>query len=237
VSAAAGALAIVVAYALGSISWSYLIVRALHGVDIRTVGSRNPGATNVLRVAGVGPAVVALALDAGKGAAAVAFARWLDAATPVVAGVGVAAVLGHLYPVFFGFRGGKGVATAAGTLAMLAPLAVLVCVLVFLLLVGWTRYVSLGSIATAIACPLLVLGFGLSGRLEDPRWPWLFGGALAIGCLVVVKHRENLRRLAAGTEKKLGYREPPREGDLAPAGGDDARGAGATRARAGTPEP
>jgi acyl phosphate:glycerol-3-phosphate acyltransferase len=207
VSAGVAAMAVLVAYLLGSISWSYLIVRVLRGVDIRTVGSRNPGATNVLRVAGPAPAVAALLLDAGKGAAAVVFARWLEASTPVVAAVGVAAVLGHLYPVFFGFRGGKGVATAAGTLAVLAPWAVLCCLALFVVLVAWTRYVSVGSVATAVACPLFVLVFGLVGWHADPRWPWLFAGVLVIGLLIVFKHRENLGRLAAGTEKKLGYRE------------------------------
>ncbi|HUP21649.1 MAG TPA: glycerol-3-phosphate 1-O-acyltransferase PlsY [Thermoanaerobaculia bacterium] len=206
-SAGVVALAVLVAYLLGSISWSYLIVRVLRGVDIRTVGSRNPGATNVLRVAGPVPAAAALLLDAGKGAAAVVFARWLEASTPVVAAVGVAAVLGHLYPVFFGFRGGKGVATAAGTLAMLAPWAVLCCLALFVVLVAWTRYVSVGSVATAVACPLFVLVFGLVGWNADPRWPWLFAGVLVIGLLIVFKHRENLGRLAAGTEKKLGHRE------------------------------
>jgi glycerol-3-phosphate acyltransferase PlsY len=207
VSLDSGALAVAVAYLLGSISWSYLIVRVLRGVDIRTVGSRNPGATNVLRVAGLAPAVAALLLDAGKGAAAVIFARWLEASTPVVAAVGVAAVLGHLYPVFFGFSGGKGVATAAGTLAMLAPLAVLGCLVLFVVLVAWTRFVSVGSVATAVACPLLVLAMGLAGWNRDPSWPWLFAGVAAIGGLIVFKHRENLQRLVAGTEKKLGYRE------------------------------
>ena len=223
-------LAIGVAYLLGSISWSYLIVRALLGVDIRTVGSRNPGATNVLRVAGPVPAAAALLLDAGKGAAAVFFARWLDATTPVVAAVGVAAVLGHLYPVFFGFRGGKGVATAAGTLAVLAPLAVSCCLLLFVLLVAWTRYVSVGSVATAIACPLLVLAFGLAGWNDDARWPWLLAGVAVIGALVVFKHRENLSRLAAGTEKKLGYREDTANLE-APAGADG------NQARQGAAEP
>jgi glycerol-3-phosphate acyltransferase PlsY len=224
----AGAAAVIVAYLLGSISWSYLIVRVLRGVDIRTVGSRNPGATNVLRVAGPVPAAAALLLDAGKGAAAVVFARWLEATTPVVAAVGVAAVLGHLYPVFFGFRGGKGVATAAGTLAVLAPLAVLACLVLFVVLVAWTRYVSVGSVATAVACPLLVLGFGLAGRIEDPRWPWLFSGVAVIGALIVFKHRENLSRLAARTEKKIGYREDAQTLDAAPRpeAEETARGAG-----------
>lgn len=229
-SPALAAVVVAVAYLLGSISFSFLIVKALLGVDIRTVGSRNPGATNVLRVAGKGPAFVALLLDAGKGAAAVAFARWLEAPTPVVAAVGVAAVLGHLYPVFFGFRGGKGVATAAGTLAVLAPVAMLVCLALFLVLVGWKRYVSVGSVATAVACPLLVLGFGLAGRYGDPRWPWLFAGVVVIGALIVWKHRENLQRLLAGTEKKLGYREDETTLEAARSGADGAGGsAGASR--------
>jgi len=197
-------LAIVVAYLLGAVSFSYLIVRMLLGIDIRTVGSGNAGATNVLRAAGGLPAAVALILDVGKGLAAVLVARALGVATPVVAGVGVAVVVGHMYPVFLGFRGGKGVATAGGTLASLAPLATATSALLFVAIVAWKRYVSLGSVAVAIVCPLLVLAMGLAGRASDPQWPWLFAGAAVIGALIVWKHRPNLARLMAGTESRLG---------------------------------
>jgi glycerol-3-phosphate acyltransferase PlsY len=200
-----GAAAVVVAYLLGSISFSTLIVRVLRGVDIRTVGSGNAGATNVLRVAGKGPAALAFLLDAGKGAAAVLVARAFGVPAPVVAMVGVAVVIGHLYPVFFGLRGGKGVATAAGTLALLVPIAVLSSLVLFILVVALWRYVSLGSVVVAVACPVIVVALGLLGRLS-PDWPWLAASAAMIGALIVLKHRGNLARLIAGTESMIGGR-------------------------------
>lgn len=208
---ASGWLAVPGAYLLGSISFSTLIVRVLKGIDIRTVGSGNAGATNVLRVAGKGPAALAFLLDAGKGAAGVLLARWLAAPVWVVGLVGLAAVLGHMYPVFFGFRGGKGVATAAGTLALLVPWATAICLGLFVVVLAWKRYVSLGSITVATACPLLVLALGWSGRMEA-GWGWLAAATAAIGLLIVVKHRANLERLFAGNESKIGSRakvDPP----------------------------
>ncbi len=197
------ATSVIVAYLLGSLSFSYLIVRALSGVDIRTVGSGNAGATNVLRVAGKGPALAALVLDAGKGIAAVLVARWLDAGPATVALVGLAAVIGHMAPVFFGFRGGKGVATAAGTLGILAPTATLLALVLFVLVVAVSRYVSLGSVVVALAHPWLIL---LLSRLRpgaDALDPWLVFSSISIGLLVVTKHRANLARLMSGTEKRL----------------------------------
>lgn len=197
--------AVLCAYLLGSLSFSVLIVRVLLGVDIRTVGSGNAGATNVLRVAGRLPALIALLLDAGKGLAAVLVARTLDAPPMVVALVGVAAVLGHMYPVFFGFRGGKGVATAAGTLGSLAPFPTLVALALFVLIVAATRFVSLGSILVAIAHPLLMFVLPSLGWVE-PFDGWLVIGAAAIGALIVYKHHENIGRLLGGREKRIGQR-------------------------------
>lgn len=196
--------AVLAAYLLGSVSFSYLIVRLLVGVDIRTVGSGNAGATNVLRVAGRLPGVTALVLDIGKGVAAVLVARALAVGPWVVAAVGVAAVLGHLYPIYFGFRGGKGVATAAGTLGSLAPLPTLLSLLVFVLVVAIKRYVSLGSMVVAVICPLFIV---VVSQIRGQEVPWsLFVGAAAIGVLILWKHRENLRRLLRGDEKRLGER-------------------------------
>ena len=144
--------AVVIGYVLGSISWSFVIVRLLRGIDIRTVGSGSAGATNVLRIAGKVPALCALLLDISKGLMAIVVARLLEVPSPVIGVVGVAAVLGHMYPVFFGFRGGKGVATAAGTLGTLAPLATLISAVAFVVIVAWKRYVSLASIIVAILC-------------------------------------------------------------------------------------
>jgi acyl phosphate:glycerol-3-phosphate acyltransferase len=184
------------AYLLGSISFSYLIVKAREGMDVRTVGSGNAGATNVLRASGKGPAAAVLLLDMTKGVLAVAVARWLQATPPVVGAAAVAVVLGHVFPVFLGFRGGKGVATSAGALGALAPAAMLFTLLVFVLVVSWKRYVSLGSMAAAAAFPLLAW----AGR----RDPSLIAASAAIALVIVVKHRTNLRRLLRGAEPRLG---------------------------------
>jgi glycerol-3-phosphate acyltransferase PlsY len=207
VSAGAAAAVVLGAYLLGSISWSYLIVKLTQGRDIRTVGSGNAGATNVMRAAGKAAGAAALVLDLGKGIAAVEGARALDAPAAVVAGAAVAVVLGHVFPVFFGFRGGKGVATAAGALGALAPAALVAALLVFAVLVAWKRYVSLGSVVTAALFPLLVWA--------APRWTggtagggWPVAAAAAIALVVIVRHRGNLRRLRLGTERRLGEPRP-----------------------------
>jgi glycerol-3-phosphate acyltransferase PlsY len=194
---------ILAAYLLGSISWSYLIVRLLQGRDIRTVGSGNAGATNVLRTAGKGAGIAALVLDLGKGVAAVLGARAWDAPSGVVAGAALAVVLGHIYPIFFGFRGGKGVATAAGALATLAPASLAAGVLVFLAVVAWWRYVSLGSMIAAAVIPIFI---ALAQRFgwDTREGGWAIVAAAGIAVLVVVRHRANLGRLRAGTENRLG---------------------------------
>lgn len=198
---------IVAAYLLGSISWSVLVVRVLRGVDVRTVGSGNAGATNVLRAAGKGPALATLVLDAGKGAAAVLTARLLDGGPWVVGLVAVAVVVGHVYPLYFGFRGGKGVATAGGALFALDWRPTLAALGVFVLTLAWRRIVSLSSISAAAAIPLLVLAAGMLGLFGDDRaWLALFTGTLLIAALVIFKHRANLARLRAGTEPRLGER-------------------------------
>jgi glycerol-3-phosphate acyltransferase PlsY len=214
-SAGAAAAVILGAYLLGSISWSYLIVKLTQGRDIRTVGSGNAGATNVMRAAGKAAGAAALVLDLGKGIAAVEVARALAAPAPVVAGAAVAVVLGHVFPVFFGLRGGKGVATAAGALGALAPAALLAALLVFAVLVAWKRYVSLGSVVTAALFPLLVWA--------APRWAggtagggWPVAAAAAIALVVIVKHRGNLRRLRLGTERRLGEPRPGGPAGAAP---------------------
>jgi glycerol-3-phosphate acyltransferase PlsY len=202
------------AYALGSINWSYVIVRLFMGRDIRTLGSGNAGATNVLRTAGKGAGAAALVLDLGKGIIAVLGARALGAPPLVVAGAAVAVVLGHIYPVFFGFRGGKGVASAAGALGALAPLAFLGGLLVFAGVVAWRRYVSLGSVLAAVCIPVFIaIQLNLGGVVREGSWA--IGAAACIAVLIVVRHRANLQRLRAGTEHRLGEKravalgEPP----------------------------
>lgn len=201
------------AYLLGSISWSVLVVKVLQGMDVRSVGSGNAGATNVMRAAGKKAGVAVLLLDIGKGIAAVAVPRSLDAPPAVVGGAAVAVVLGHVFPVFFGFRGGKGVATSAGALGTLSPVAMALGLLVFLAVVGWKRYVSLGSMVTAALFPLLAWISHRRGWTEHGGGWTLLAGAL-IALLVVIKHQGNLKRLWRGTEPRLGERRPEPAGGM-----------------------
>jgi glycerol-3-phosphate acyltransferase PlsY len=196
-------------YVLGSVSFSVIVVWALARVDLRTLGSGNAGATNVLRTSGRWPALVVLALDVGKGLVPVRTARFLEAPIEIVAGAALAAVLGHVFPIFFGFRGGKGVATGFGAFLGLVPLAAGAASLLFLALVVTTRYVSVGSIVAAIAIPLFA---GLFARLG---WTApLPGTALpltaATAAVVLFRHAGNARRLLAGSERRLGDPRPAR---------------------------
>jgi len=193
-------LLLVGAYLLGSIPFSYLIVKARTGKDVRTLGSGNVGGTNVARAAGKAAGLLAALLDASKGAAAVLLARALDAPPAVVGGAAFAAVLGHCLPVFLGFRGGKGGATAAGALVVLAPVAALLSALVLVLMVAWKRWVSLAGLTASAATPLLVL---FLQRLEwAPAGAWLSLTTAAIAALILIRHRDNVRRLLAGTEPR-----------------------------------
>ena len=193
------ALLVVVGYLLGSISFAVLIVRRTTGKDIRTEGSGNAGATNVLRAHGKGLALAVAALDVAKGAAAVLLVRLVTADPRYAAAAGFAAILGHVFPIFYGFRGGKGVATAVGAFLVLAPMATLVCVGVFVAVVAATRYVSLGSVLGLVLMP------PVAGTLFHAPPP-VVAAAAATAVLVVLKHRENLRRLIRGTERKLGQK-------------------------------
>jgi glycerol-3-phosphate acyltransferase PlsY len=195
--AAREALGLLGAYLLGSLSFAVILVRVFRGKDVREEGSGNAGATNVLRTSGKLLAISTLLLDALKGTAAVLLMRALS---PDPRWEGIAAVfalLGHVFPLYFGFRGGKGVATAVGAFVVLAPLAVAALFGVFALVVAVTRYVSLGSIATACLLPLSV---SLLAR-KDP--PTIVASAVATAILLVT-HRSNIRRLVAGTERKVG---------------------------------
>lgn len=173
-----------------------MVVRLLRGIDVRQVGSGNAGATNVLRVAGAGPAAAVLTLDVAKGAVPMWLALEMAAQPLIIAGVAFAAVLGHLFPLYIGFRGGKGVATALGAFASLAFWPTLAAVAVTLALISWKRYVSLGSIVGVALVPLLMLWW------KAALWQAALGAGVAV--LVVVRHAGNIRRLRAGTERRLG---------------------------------
>ncbi len=192
--------ALAAAYLIGSLTFATILVRLTRGIDIRTVGSGNAGGTNVLRTSGMGLALVVALLDILKGVVAVLLMktvtydpRWLGAAA-------VAAILGHVFPVFFGFRGGKGVATAVGSFAVLSPWSVLVIVTVFALVVGLTRYVSLGSVTAACLLPVTM---GLLFRAPDGE----VVAAAAAALLLVVSHRANIGRLLSGQEPRLGGKD------------------------------
>ena len=193
------------AYLVGAIPFSYLVVRFLLGRDIRNVGSGNAGATNTLRTAGPLAGLAVLGLDVAKGAVPVLAALAYEAPASVVGAVAVAAVLGHCYPVYIGFRGGKGVATALGAAGALAFWPALVAVGVLLTIVLWKRYVSLGSMVGLATLPILVL-LPLGWRAESPLREWSAGAAAVIAILVVVRHRDNIRRLLDGKERRLGER-------------------------------
>jgi len=201
------ALVVTLSYLLGSIPFGYLIVRARGGGDVREAGSGGTGATNVTRRAGKGAGLLTLLLDAFKGAAAVLLARWLLTAdfgvNWWVAASAFAVVVGHVFPVWLKFRGGKGVAPGLGVFFALAPAVVPVALAAFILVVWRTRYVSLGSITAAALMPAAL--FVLDSRLP-PAGQHGFervAAAAAGAALIIFAHRENIRRLMRGTESKL----------------------------------
>jgi glycerol-3-phosphate acyltransferase PlsY len=200
------ALLILVAYLLGSIPFGYLIVRAKSGGDVRATGSGGTGATNVTRTVGKGAGVLTLALDALKGVVAVLLARWLLAPNFGinwwVAACALAVVAGHVFPVWLKFRGGKGVATGLGAFLCLAPLAVACAGVVFVVIVGATRYVSLGSIIATALLPLFVWMLYVRGDTSANFEPVALI-ALVGGLLIIFMHRANIVRLVRGSESKL----------------------------------
>ena len=189
-------LSVALGYLVGSIPFGFLVARRRRGVDIRRTGSGNVGATNVFRSAGVRAGLTTAVLDVAKGAGAV-FAAWAATGTVDAGAIaGVAAVAGHAYPVWLGFRGGKGVATAFGAFTVLAPLPALVGLAIFGVVVRVTRYVSAGSVAAAVSLgPLVYLSAGPPAATR---------AAFVSGCLILFTHRSNLARLLAGSERRLG---------------------------------
>jgi glycerol-3-phosphate acyltransferase PlsY len=194
------------AYLLGSIPVGYLLVRIFRRQDIRTVGSGNIGATNVLRSGGKGLGAATFILDAFKGALAVLLASLVAAsALPTVpqrdveALAALCAVLGHMYPVWLRFKGGKGVATGFGVFLVAAPLAALAAITVFALVVAITRYVSLASILGAASFPVFAYFM-----VRGPRPAFFIAVQAIVAGLIIVKHHPNIRRLLAGNEHRFG---------------------------------
>lgn len=190
-------LVVTAAYLVGSIPFAFLLSRR-RGIDLREVGSGNIGASNVLRTSGVRTAMAAMLLDALKGALAVFVAQRLTSGPVTPMAAGLASVLGHIYPVWLHFRGGKGVATAAGVFGMLTPAALLAACGVFLGAVWITRFISVGSIAAAITLTIVTV-------VSDS--PAIVAAGAAIAAAVIIhRHRANLARILAGTERRVGLR-------------------------------
>jgi glycerol-3-phosphate acyltransferase PlsY len=189
-------LPILFGYGVGSLPLGYLVASRAKGIDLRRVGSGNVGATNAYRSAGLAAALIVILVDVAKGASSVFFAARFatGAADPVAAGL--AAIIGHVYPVWLRFHGGKGVATACGVFWMLAPLATAISATMFVAVVWATRYVSLGSIVASVALPPLAL-------LTDKPLAVVVGAGVA-AVLIVQRHRSNLARLQQGSERRLG---------------------------------
>jgi len=190
-------------YLAGSIPFGYLIVRFTKGADVRSAGSGNIGATNVNRVAGAGAGLATLLLDAGKGY----FAVWLaerasGGEVAWMAAAGIAAVVGHLFPVWLRFQGGKGVATAVGVFVPLCWMAVAATAAVWLIVVSISRYVSLASVVAAAMLPVCTYFLYVPGTHHAPPFSVSLATVLA-AILIIVKHRTNMQRLLAGTEHRL----------------------------------
>jgi glycerol-3-phosphate acyltransferase PlsY len=186
------------AYLIGSVPFALILARRWGGADLRQLGSGNLGAANVLRTAGVKVGVVVALLDVAKGVASVLLAQRLAGSGAAPAAAGLAAVIGHVYPIWLGFRGGKGVATACGVFAMLTPVAVVPTLGIFVAAVWATRYISVGSVLASAALPPIAYA------LDSPQAAVV--AAMGVAVLIVFRHRSNLRRVRLGTERRIGAR-------------------------------
>jgi acyl phosphate:glycerol-3-phosphate acyltransferase len=189
---------IVLAYLIGSVPFALLVARKWGAPDLRRVGSGNLGATNVLRASGVTAGVLVALLDVGKGVAGVLVAARLDGSNTTPAVAGLAAIVGHIYPVWLRFRGGKGVATACGVFAALAPVALPPALVVFLVSAWLTKYISVGSVLASAALPPIAYAMGMPTPIVI--------AAIAAAVLIVFRHRSNLARVWLGTERRIGAR-------------------------------
>lgn len=189
-------IALIAAYLIGSVSFSFLIAKKVAGIDIRKHGSGNAGATNTLRVVGKGAALLVFALDILKAMFAVGIGYVLTKDATVMYGCGFAAIIGHNWPIFFQFRGGKGVATTIGATAIMVFFPALIVGVIAILSIVVTRYVSLGSIIFAVGLPFSVW---LAG--EPASFVWI---SVGIAILTLYRHLSNIKRLIKGTENRIG---------------------------------
>jgi len=195
-------LLVVTAYLIGSVPFALILARRLGTGDLRRIGSGNLGAANVLRTSGVRAGVTVMLLDIAKGVGSVMLVQRFDAGA-VAAAAGLAAIVGHVFPVWLRFRGGKGVATACGVFSILTPLAVGPTLAVFLGAVWMTRYISVGSILASVALPPIAYATGSPAPV--------IAAAVAASTLILIRHRTNLARVLAGTEQRIGLRLMSRE--------------------------
>jgi glycerol-3-phosphate acyltransferase PlsY len=189
-------LSILIGYLMGSISFSYIVAKKVAGIDIRQHGSKNAGATNTLRLLGKGPAMFVLFLDALKGIIAVLIAMQLTDLPWVIMLSGLGAIIGHNWPVFFGFKGGKGVSTTIGVVFTVALVPATIASLCAVITIYIFRYVSLGSLVFATLLPIVI-------ALYDLPFAYI-GGTIAIMLLTYIRHRTNIVRIIKGEENKLG---------------------------------
>jgi glycerol-3-phosphate acyltransferase PlsY len=208
-------LIIILSYLIGSIPTSIIVSKLVRGIDIRNYGSGNAGGTNVIRVLGLKYGIFVILFDAFKGFFAVSFiARWLfDPGigsilnlTTVQIIAGCSAVVGHIWTIFAGFRGGKGVSTSAGMLLGIAPVELGIAILIFIIVVSLTRYVSLGSITSAFLFPFIVIFSEKVMNVKHSDFKTLLVFVSIVAILIIVKHRSNIKRLLSGTENKLNLR-------------------------------
>ncbi len=190
--------AILAAYLIGSIPFALILARRWGAGDLRRTGSGNLGAANVMRASGVTAGLLVAALDMAKGAVSVWLAGRLSANPAAPAAAGLTAILGHIYPLWLRFRGGKGVATACGVFLVLTPPAVPPALAIFAAVVWLTKYISLGSLLASLALPPIAYAIGSPAPAVV--------GAVASAAIIVFRHRSNLGRLRSGTERRLGVR-------------------------------
>ena len=201
----------IVAYLLGSISFSVIISKKMAGFDVREKGSGNAGATNMLRSVGKGAAALTLLADALKGVVAILFAIIVGAIVKdtdkalLVQIAGIAVVLGHTFPIFFGFKGGKGIATSLGVLLMTNWKIALICLVFALVLMALTKMVSMGSVGAAILFPVLVLFINTNYTVSEGSSYFVYSVILAV--LVAFNNRSNIKRILNGTENKLSFKK------------------------------
>ena len=198
---------ILLSYLLGSLSWGYMLLRWRLGMDVRDFGSGRTGMSNVLRTGGGKAAAVVLALDIAKGVLAVIMAREIVGSHIAEVAAALIALVGHNWPVFLGFRGGRGILTALGGLSMMTPVPALVATVIFLLTAFGSRYISLGSIVGVLAGAASLVGLALAGWYSTTYM--LFAGAAA--AMIIWQHRDNIQRLIQGNERRMGTPAAPLE--------------------------